>query len=209
NERFYIFFFFLAALVPFLILKFASARRGFFAAAAIGLPVLTYFIAHRAADTIIKGDVTYLRLFPDFFLLLSDYRSAYMNYPDVTAVNASLPYPLAFLKILLTPFFTLNKFALFSDYSYILIWGSFFTQAVILLSVYGMGISLKSDRASNWFLALPFLLFLLMFAYIAPYNGRLRDSFFPFLAVYAAGGYFSFLGRRKSPSDAAEGGLPV
>lgn len=113
-------------------------------------------------------------------------RSGYASYGDVNPLNYQIPYALAIFKLLFTPFFSINKFALFSNYAYLLLWGAFFNQAVIALSLFGGASAIRRFGPSHLSTVVPFIIFLLVFAAVAPYNGRLRDSFFPLIAVYAA-----------------------
>lgn len=189
NERFYLFFFFMATFIPLIVVAVLFARKAafkavFFGVSALALPLL-YVLANKYMRWI-NGVHGTLRSGHYYLSSLQDLRRVYNGFSDVTPINSTLSYPLAFLKIMFTPFFTLNKFALFSDYTYIFIWGSFINQAVILLSLYGMYRALRADWKKNWFLIFPYFLFLCVFAYVAPYIGRLRDSFYPLIAVYAA-----------------------
>lgn len=186
NERFYLFFFFAATFI-LLSLMMAKVSRKIYLAAVVVLSAFgMYALTGKYVDLMAGGHIPYQNILPALFSAIKGYRAEYISYPDVTAINLSLPYPLAFVKILFSPFFTPNKFTLFSDYSYILIWGSFLNQAVISLSLYGMYRALKNSWKRNWFLISPFFLFLCVFAYVAPYIGRLRDSFYPIIAIYAA-----------------------
>ncbi len=186
NERFYLFFFFMAALIPLVLVKAEPGYKKYFAVVFILLACGLYLIVGKYADMVVGGHIDRQGLLAKLFEILRHYRANYTSYPDVTPINLIFPYPLAFIKLLFTPFFTLDKFVLFSEYGYILIWGSFFNQIVILFSLYGMYKSLKGEFGSHWFLICPFVLFLCMFAYVAPYIGRLRDSFYPLISIYAA-----------------------
>ena len=186
NERFYLFFFFAAAFILLGLIMAKSFRKIYLVVAIVILALCLYTLTGKYVYLMAGKHVPYRDILPALFSAIKSYRVSYLSYSDVTTINLALPYPLAFVKILFTPFFTLNKFALFSDYSYILIWGSFLNQAVILLSLYGMYKALKRNCVGNWFLIFPFLLFLCVFAYVAPYIGRLRDSFYPIIAIYSA-----------------------
>ncbi len=121
---------------------------------------------------------------------LNNFRNNYNNYTDIqSAYNLRLSYPLAFIKLVFTPYFTFNKFNLFYDYSYLLIWGSLLNQVVIFLGFFQL---IKSSK-EYWYFLLPMLIFIIIFAYIAPYNGRLRDSFYPIIAIFSVRGFSSFL----------------
>jgi uncharacterized membrane protein len=47
-------------------------------------------------------------------------------------------------------------------------------------------------------LVVPFALFLLLFAYLAPYSGRQRDSFYPVIALFAAIGLQKIMKMRSA-----------
>lgn len=114
-------------------------------------------------------------------------RNAYNAYSDVNRTyNIDLNYFLSLFKITFTPFFTANKFVLFSDFSYILIWGAPINQLVILGSLAGCAVCLRANWRRHWYYWVPFVFFLILFAYLAPYSGRQRDSFYPILSIYFA-----------------------
>ena len=186
NERFYLFFFFAATFILVSLIAAEAFRKIYLAAGFILLVFGIYALTGKYVDLMAGGHVPYPDILQSLFSSIKGYRLMYTSFPDVAAVNVSISYPVAFIKLLLTPFFTLNKFTLFSDYGYILIWGSFLNQAVILLSLYGIYMALKNDWKINWFLIFPFFLFICVFAYVAPYIGRLRDSFYSIIAIYAA-----------------------
>lgn len=123
----------------------------------------------------------------DFYIQsLSSIRDQYASYADVmNKYNYDIPYPVAFIKILFSPYFTPNKFVIFNDFSLLLIWGSFFNQIVIFSAIFGFVHSLRS-KFFHLYLWLPFIIFLIFAAYISPFSGRLRDSFYPLIACYAA-----------------------
>lgn len=113
-------------------------------------------------------------------------RDHYKSFSDVqNKYNYEIPYLLAFIKILFSPYFTLNKFKIFNDFSTLLIWGSFVNQTIIAMAVLGLWKSAK-QKIMHLNLWLPFLSFLVAAAYISPWSGRLRDSFYPLIASYAA-----------------------
>lgn len=130
--------------------------------------------------------------FGNVFEVLKGFRSAYHNYSDVDPINIDISYPLAFLKFIFTPFFTLNKFDIFDGYSYLLIWGSFLGQVIMVFSLYGMYKRLRFDFSRTWFMLIPFFIFLCIFSYISPFNGRVRDSFLPLVAIYSGYGLREF-----------------
>lgn len=122
------------------------------------------------------------------------------SYTDVqNSLNYNIGYPLALLKIIFTPYFTPNKFTIFSNTSLLLIWGSFINQIIILASFFGLVKSLKKNLYHIFFW-IPFFAFLALAAYIAPWSGRLRDSFYPLIACYAA----FFIWQKYALSDAAK-----
>lgn len=130
--------------------------------------------------------------FPDFFSItklvykVNRLRNTWAGYSDVlNQYNYDIPYPLAFIKILFSPYFTFNKFKIFSDFSLLLIWGSPINQIIILSALLGFFQNIKKSML-HFNLWLPFIIFLVFAAYISPWSGRLRDSFYPLIACYAA-----------------------
>lgn len=125
----------------------------------------------------------------DFFKLgkaLQVMRWHFMNYPDVTSVNDGLPYPIYLVKIAFTPFFTPAKLTMFTDFSALITWGSFMSQAVIALAFWGVWIEARRERYQTLIMILPFTFFVFLFAYLAPFSGRQRDSFLPTLTLLSA-----------------------
>lgn len=121
---------------------------------------------------------------------LAELRAHYSSFSDVqNKYNYEIPLPVAFIKILLSPYFTFNKFNIFSDTSLLLIWGSFVNQAIILASLCGFFIAARRNL-THVIVWIPFIIFLSFAAYISPWSGRLRDSFYPLIACYAA--YFIY-----------------
>lgn len=117
---------------------------------------------------------------------LEELRSYYSSFSDVqNKYNYDIPLPVAFFKILFSPYFTINKFSIFQDTSLLLIWGSFINQIIIMLSIFGLYQACKKS-AYHLVLWVPFFIFLFFAAYISPWSGRLRDSFYPLIACYAA-----------------------
>ncbi len=113
-------------------------------------------------------------------------RSTYQVFSDViNRYNYEIPYLVAFFKILFSPYFTFNKFIIFTNFGTLLIWGSLLNQLIILASILGF-LKLASKKIIHLYLWIPFIIFLLFAAYISPWSGRLRDSFYPLIACYAA-----------------------
>ncbi|HXH73875.1 MAG TPA: glycosyltransferase family 39 protein [Bacteriovoracaceae bacterium] len=117
---------------------------------------------------------------------LTNFRKLYSSFSDVlNRYNYSIPYPLAFLKIVFSPYFSMNKFKIFSDFSDLLIWGSFINQIIIFSSILGFIHSVRV-KILHLYLWIPFIAFLICAAYVSPWSGRIRDSFYPLIACYAA-----------------------
>lgn len=139
--------------------------------------------------------------FRDFSLMkifenLAWLRHNYMNAPGVDkAWNEDIHYSLAFVKILFTPFFHPNKLGVFTDFSAFITWGAVPSQVVTALALYGVWTEFQQDRLRTLLLVVPLVLFLLLFAYLAPYSGRQRDSFYPVLSLFAAIAIVQIAGR--------------
>lgn len=125
--------------------------------------------------------------FENILISLKRLETAYNNYSDVNRnLNSDLIYPLKIIKFMFTPFFTLNKFDMFHNYSYLLIWGSFLNQFIVASALFYFFMNTLNRLAKYWYLLLPMILFFLIFGYIAPYSGRVRDSFYPIISIVAA-----------------------
>ncbi|HXH73873.1 MAG TPA: glycosyltransferase family 39 protein [Bacteriovoracaceae bacterium] len=178
SERFYLAPF--LASILFIFILFSRSVR-------LYAKILVIVMGALMVGIIYKKYHNYYFDFDAIFESLKLARGAYNNYSDVNpSYNSELFYPLAFLKIYLTPIFTPNKLSLFHGYSTLLTWGSFFHQLIAGSMVIGLLIKCFKLKFTDYLLLLPFLLFLALFAYIAPYNGRLRDSFYPIIALFTA-----------------------
>ncbi len=179
NERFYLFPIFLGnVLILTLSFKELSIKLKF-TLYTLGLIGAVFFLNKY------QSQIPILRLKS----ALEVFRANYNSYSDVnSSYNSQLIYPLAFIKLIFTPFFTFNKFKMFYDFSYLLIWGSLLNQFIIFLALFELCRSIKK----HWFFLLPLVSFLIIFAYISPYNGRLRDSFYPIIVVFSTRGFYSF-----------------
>ncbi|MBN8539930.1 MAG: hypothetical protein J0L82_06050 [Deltaproteobacteria bacterium] len=156
-----------------------SIASGVVAICAAGVFVVVFF-----------RDFSLLKIFDNLAWL----RHNYMNAPGVDkAWNQDIAYPLAVIKILFTPFFHPNKLEVFKDFSAILTWGAIPSQVVTFLALFGVSIEFLRARLRTAILTIPFILFLVLFAYLAPYSGRQRDSFYPVIALFAAIGILKIL----------------
>jgi len=178
NERFYLFPIFVAIIYMNLLFDHSIGKtiKIIFSMIILLASIQFYLIYSTVID------------FANILQIVEGFRVAYNSYDDVNDINANLPYVLSIIKLIFTPFFTLNKFDLFGNFSYILIWGSIFNQVVIAISLIGMYKSLSLNFKKHWYVITPFIIFLSVFAYVSPYNGRLRDSFYPIIVIYAGYG---------------------
>lgn len=162
-----------------------------------------FFAAFIFAINKIFGSI-YYGFFETALINIKDARIANSNYSDVNnSLNYNIPYALAFIKIIFTPFVSMNKFNIFSNTSLLLIWGSFFNQLVIGFSILGLAKATLNNRIHLAIYA-PLLVFFALAAYVAPWSGRLRDSFYPIIALYAAFFICDFLierRKKKAPTE--------
>lgn len=120
-------------------------------------------------------------------------RVYYSSFQDINySLNYDIPYLLAFTKICFSPFFSTNKISMFFDCSSLLTWGAVVNQIIMLTSSVGVIYATYKKRLhiSMWG---PFLIFLLFAAYISPWSGRLRDSFYPLISIYSSFGLFCLI----------------
>lgn len=125
------------------------------------------------------------------------YKTRYSSYSDVNPINNSLPYPLLVVKFLFTPFLNNIKISTYTHYASLITWGSIPYQLIISIfcfSVFQLS-NLKIYRNLLIILVTPFLIFILFFGYVAPYNGRLRDSFLPLIVMVSSYAVVKFKNR--------------
>ncbi|CAN5545156.1 hypothetical protein BH10BDE1_BH10BDE1_34590 [soil metagenome] len=181
NERFYLFPLFLLSTAWAVFAGRAYSRSKFIVFGSIAAAGLAVFFIH-FSDSID---------FSNIFAEIARFKSEYNSYPDVDRKwNFKLMYPLGVLKLFLSPYFHPRKFDLFSNFSLLLIWGSFFSQILLLCGAYEIIRTVWQQRLeflqTKGFLFLPFLGFMAVFGYVAPFAGRLRDAFVPLFAIYFA-----------------------
>jgi hypothetical protein len=179
QERFYLVFLFIPTL--FIFMLFASKNYR----------LLKLLIFSVTIGVLVKNNV-YLQQSPEWmFHKLEEFRQSHMQFHDFSfTYNYEIPYYLAYVKTLFTPYFTFKKLLTFLDLGNLLTWGSFLNQGIILSSLYAMIISLKKDWKVHLGFILPFLILIAFLAYISPWSGRIRDSFYPIIVIYA-GLFFS------------------
>lgn len=130
--------------------------------------------------------------FENLWAELVRFKNEYNAFSDVDQKwNAQLPYPIGVLKLYFSPYFHPRKFGMFSDYSLLLIWASFLSQIVLVGAALELFLrTMKTGwRRLLWsygYVFIPFLGFMLVFGYVAPFAGRLRDMFVPLLALFFA-----------------------
>ena len=175
-ERHYLFPCMILCLVSLALLS--SKAPNYLKFSAIGFSILSYF-----AFKLYYWDIG----FDNLIRSLQSYRQLYRdNYPDVSPINYQLPYIVAVGKLFFSPIFTPGKMKLFSNFSHLITWGSFFNQVVHISFIIGMYKLVKENYKRFIPIIAPLALLLLIFGYVAPYNGRLKDSFFPVIAIISS-----------------------
>lgn len=86
-------------------------------------------------------------------------------------------------RIIFTPFFTFRKVDEYSGFDSLIIFGSVLHQIVMIFYFIGLVRMRKSGFA---LLNISFGMLLVLFAIIAPYSGRERDSFYPLIVMFAS-----------------------
>ena len=120
----------------------------------------------------------------NYVLILRERHSQYSDI--ISKYNYDIPYIFALAKIIFTPFFTFSKFKIFYNLSYLLIWGSFVNQIFIFIYIIGLLRNFTKNFVLHITLNIPFFIFIFFAAYISPWAGRIRDSFYPIFALYIA-----------------------
>lgn len=117
---------------------------------------------------------------------LKQFRDAHSKFADINyTLNYEIPYPLAVLKTLITPIWSPNKIDMFRGLSAVITWGSFIGQIIMLAYFMGLFRALRQKVILHALLQVPFFILVLAAAYISPWAARVRDSYFPLVAIYA------------------------
>ncbi len=116
------------------------------------------------------------------------FKGLYSQYSDVSEINKVIPFPLGSIKLLFSPFPTFIKFKTYTNISTLITWSFLVYHLVVLTFLYSIFrlIRKKKNIVELFSLLVPFIIFILMFGYIAPYNGRTRDSFLPLVLILIA-----------------------
>jgi hypothetical protein len=124
-------------------------------------------------------------------------RNAYKSINSVdTKWNYDIPYFLAIIKIIFTPFFTFSKFKNYFNLTSLIVWSVPINQFVILLSLFGMKNSLGKYKY-QYPIILSFFIYILLLAYFRPYDGRVRDSYIPIIIIYALAAFNMIIEKLK------------
>lgn len=118
------------------------------------------------------------------FQYVNEQRDVYLGLKGVTEWNRIIPFPLTFFKILLAPFFTPNKLETFKGILFLILWSAPFVNLMMCGMFFEM---LKSAiRMPRFHLAILVAVtsYLLLLAYVRPYDARVRDSFTPLFVIY-------------------------
>ncbi|MDZ4084707.1 MAG: hypothetical protein U1E10_17325 [Bdellovibrionales bacterium] len=138
-------------------------------------------------------------------------RVAYLSYSDVSEINRTLVYPAAVVKLFFSPYFTFGKVADYNFFAQLIPWGAVVHQSLLLFGLIGLVRAVFQrnvecpvvlSRATAFVL----VVFLLMFGYVAPYAGRLRDTILPILLLYSCveiARFFDRVAARNKISTAA------
>lgn len=178
NERFYLAYLFLLML-PYFIYNLPF-KKSFFRVFMFGVLIFLIFYGAYLFN--------YKQALNNFSLIdkIKGYRAHHQGFSDVKqGLNYSIPYPLAVVKLFFTPYFALNKFNMFFNISTLLTWGSFINQLIVGCSLIGF-YKLVREKFLYFVLWLPFIVFITVTAYVSPWNGRLRDSFYCCIVCYAS-----------------------
>ena len=173
-ERFYLSFLMLMPIGLFLL---SSRTKNIY-------KVVSVFFLSIAAFYISKNYTEYslVKVFQNLKVL----RQSHMNLPGINiSLNYDIWYPLALIKTIFTPFISPEKFIVFKKFSGLLIWGSLLNQTIILTAFLSFIKEIKKQK-THIIIWMPFITFLLLAAYISPWAGRIRDSFYPIISIYSA-----------------------
>jgi len=113
-----------------------------------------------------------------------------LHYSLNSNAKVSMGFFLDFIRISFTPFINIFTVEKFSNYSSLLIAGGVFHKAVMMMYFYGLS---RFHRSPIVWINLTVLALLILFALIGPFNGRVRDSIYPIIVMWAGIGLNTFL----------------
>lgn len=175
-ERFYV----AATLLPVLFFViWQTLRRRNVLAAALIFGAMLWAVSHYGWESYSFGDLV---------AKIKQQRAYHASFSDVSfKYNYEIPYLVALLKALFTPIWSPDKLALFTGLSTLITWGAFVHYFVILLYLAGCyRLARRGNAAQVLLFQVPLILFLIFAAYISPWAGRVRDSYYPLIAVFAS-----------------------
>lgn len=113
-------------------------------------------------------------------------REYHASFADVSRpLNYDINYVLAVLKTMATPIWSPGKIAMFTGASALFTWGTFVYQFILIAYLGALYTLLRRRNLAHLFFQVPLLLLILIAAYVSPWAARIRDSFIPFMALYA------------------------
>ncbi len=119
---------------------------------------------------------------------IKNLRIHHASFRDIShRFNYDIPYVVAILKTLMTPIWSPDKLAMFKGASALITWGSFVHQMTMFSYLAAIvHIARVKKLRLGLHMQIPFIIFVLVAAYVSPWAGRIRDSFYPFLVLYAS-----------------------
>lgn len=175
-ERFYL----AAVFVPILIwLAWLSLKSWkILPSALFAVTIAGVFFFRREAGNSIAEAVEFIK----------DLRTHHASFKEISyRFNYEIPYIVAFLKTIMTPIWSPDKLSFFKGASALITWGSFVHQLTMMFYLAALAhIAYAKKLRPNLYMQIPFLFFVLVAAYVSPWAGRIRDSFYPFLVLFAS-----------------------
>lgn len=120
----------------------------------------------------------------NIFEYIHQQREVYFGLEGVTKWNRIIPFPLTFFKILLAPFFTLNKFQSYDGILFLILWSAPFVNVLMILMFFEMIKSTVKKPGIHIPVIFSVVSFLLLLAYVRPFDARVRDSLVPIFIIY-------------------------
>lgn len=177
-ERFYLFFMLICPIALLEVLKFKNKWFQVTLIAASILIVIVFAKYYYPTYTI-----------SDFLIEIKKTRDHHNLLPGITQQDN---YFIGIVRIIFTPFFNVFKIKNYTNLNSLLTYGSFFHQVTMLFYFIGI-FSFRRNKIT--ILNISFFLFIILFGYIEPFNGRVRDSFYPLIVIFSAYGVKIFIGR--------------
>lgn len=177
NERFYLGVFFSIAYIGYSFFNIRGfSRKIFFIPVIVFICGIIFYYLTESLGSIIR--------FSSPLESLSDYRDLHEGLVGGDSGGSIIT---GIIRLLFAPYVTAEKFSTYSGLSHLITWGSIYNLIFTVFFIFGCFYLTRYFNKRMFFvLSLAYFLNLLMWGYIAPFNFRIRDSFYLFFSMFSA-----------------------